>query len=57
MQRPHTEGFLKLVNDAKAHIQQIDIEGYRKLAASGVKFLLIDVREDNEWTAGHAAAP
>ena len=55
MQRPHTEGFLKLVNDAKAHIQQIDIEGYRKLAASGVKFLLIDVREDNEWTAGHAA--
>ena len=55
MQRPHTEGFLKLVNDAKAHIQQIDINGYRKLVASGAKFLLIDVREDNEWAAGHAA--
>ena len=55
MTHPHTEGFLKLVNEAKAHIRQLDIEGYRKLVESGARFLLIDVREDNEWTAGHAA--
>ena len=55
MTHPHTEGFLKLVNEAKARIRQLDIEGYRKLVESGARFLLIDVREDNEWTAGHAA--
>jgi rhodanese-related sulfurtransferase len=51
----HSEGFLKLVNAAKAHVQQIDVDGYRKLVESGSPFLLIDVREDNEWVAGHAA--
>jgi rhodanese-related sulfurtransferase len=51
----HNEGFLKLVNEAKAHIRQIDIEGYKKLAGSGAEFLLVDVREDSEWAAGHAA--
>jgi rhodanese-related sulfurtransferase len=51
----HSEGFLKLVNAAKARVKQIDIAGYRALAASGEPHLLIDVREDNEWTAGHAA--
>ena len=50
----HNEGFLKLVNEAKAHIRQIDIAGYKKLVESGAEFLLIDVREDNEWAAGHA---
>jgi rhodanese-related sulfurtransferase len=53
--KTHNEGFLKLVNEAKARVQRIDIEGYRKLAGSGEKFLLIDVREDREWQAGHAA--
>jgi rhodanese-related sulfurtransferase len=43
------------VNDAKSRIAQIDIDGYRKLAASGEPFILVDTREDNEWNAGHAA--
>jgi len=28
---------------------------YKHMAASGVQHVLIDTREDNEWTAGHAA--
>ena len=52
----HSEGFLKLVNDAKSRIQQIDIEQYKKIVASGEKHILIDTREDNEWAAGHAAS-
>jgi rhodanese-related sulfurtransferase len=51
----HNEGFLKLVNDAKSRIRQIDIEGYKKMLDSGQKPILVDVREDSEWDAGHAA--
>ena len=51
----HTPGFLKLVNDAKARIRQTDMDGYKKMIESDAKPLLIDVREDNEFAAGHAA--
>lgn len=51
----HAEGFLGLVNDAKSRVRQIDIDGYRKMAGEAAAHLLIDVREDNEWNAGHAA--
>ena len=51
----HSAGFLAIVNDAKSRVQQIDIEGYRKMQAAGEPYLLVDVREDNEWAAGHAA--
>jgi rhodanese-related sulfurtransferase len=51
----HSPGFLKLVDEAKARIQQTDIDGYRKMLDAGENPLLIDVREDTEWAAGHAA--
>ena len=51
----HSPGFLKLVNEAKARIRQTDIEGYKKMRDAGEQHLLIDIREDNEWAAGHAA--
>jgi rhodanese-related sulfurtransferase len=51
----HSPAFLKLVNESKARIQQTDMEGYKKMLAAEEKPLLIDVREDNEWAAGHAA--
>ena len=51
----HNTGFLAIVNDAKSRVRQIDIEGYRKMQAAGEPHVLVDVREDNEWAAGHAA--
>jgi rhodanese-related sulfurtransferase len=51
----HNPGFLKLVDDAKTRIRQIDINGYKKMLADGQRPLLLDTREDNEWAAGHAA--
>ncbi len=51
----HSNGFLDLVNDAKSRIAQIDIGGYQELAASGAPHVLVDVREESEWAAGHAA--
>jgi len=50
----HTPGFLALATDAKTRIEEIDIEAYRKMQASGAAPMLIDVREESEWAAGHA---
>ncbi len=50
----HNEGFLKLVNESKSRIRQIDIDAYKKMLEAKEPLVLIDVREDNEWTAGHA---
>ena len=50
--KSHSPGFLALVNDAKSRIQQVDIQQYKKI--SGKDHVLIDVREDAEWDAGHA---
>ena len=52
----HSEGFLKLVNDAKSHISEMTVEETCARMASDQNVHLIDVREDNEWEAGHAAA-
>jgi rhodanese-related sulfurtransferase len=51
--KQHKPGFLALVNDAKSRVQEVDIVEYQKMPREG--HLLIDVREDNEWAAGHAA--
>ena len=44
-----------MVNDAKSRIREIDIEQYQRMVSSGDQHVLIDVREDAEWAAGHAA--
>jgi rhodanese-related sulfurtransferase len=49
----HSEGFLKLVNDAKTRIRETDINGYKEMLASGEKHVLVDVREDHEFSAAH----
>ena len=51
----HNPGFLKLVNAAKTRVKETDINGYKKMLAAGEKAILIDVREDTVWAAGHAA--
>ena len=48
----HASGFLALVSDAKTRIKEINVEAYRKMATA--EPLLIDVREESEWAAGHA---
>jgi rhodanese-related sulfurtransferase len=53
--KAHNQGFLDLVNDAKTRVKQMNIDEYKQLKESGEPHLLVDVREDSEWTAGHAA--
>ena len=51
----HNPGFLSLVNDAKSRVEQIDIEGYKRMIESGQPHVLVDTREESEWAAGHVA--
>ena len=51
----HSPGFLAIVHDAKARIREIDIDEYKRLRASGDAGQLIDVREEHEFEAAHAA--
>ena len=53
--KSHNPGFLAVVNDAKSRVRQIDIKEYRRMRQAQEQFLLVDVREDDEWKAGHAA--
>jgi rhodanese-related sulfurtransferase len=51
----HNPGFLALVNEAKRRIKQVDIEEYQRMRENGDAGLLVDIREESEWAAGHAA--
>ena len=46
--------FQTMVQDAKSRIKEVNVEQLKALRVSGENFTLIDVREDSEWTAGHA---
>ena len=51
----HSPGFLNLVNDAKRRVHEVSAAEARTRLAANPKAVLLDVREDNEWMAGHAA--
>src|SRR5260370_5938501 len=49
----HAAQFLKLVNAAKKKIKETNVADVKRRSDAGEKFLLVDVREDNEWAKGH----
>ncbi|HVQ55395.1 MAG TPA: rhodanese-like domain-containing protein [Pyrinomonadaceae bacterium] len=49
----HSEEFLAVVNDAKSRVKEHSVEETQERIDAGAT--LIDVREDNEFEAGHAA--
>ncbi|HXK06979.1 MAG TPA: rhodanese-like domain-containing protein [Verrucomicrobiae bacterium] len=51
----HNPGFLKLVNEAKSRVKEIEVPAYLKMREAGEEHILVDTREDNEWAAGHVA--
>jgi rhodanese-related sulfurtransferase len=50
----HSPGFLALVNEARPHIKEVSVADARERLAQNPQAVLIDVREDHEWAAGHA---
>ena len=51
----HSPGFLKLVAEAKPRVREISVDQTRAWLKQNPNVVLMDVREDSEWSAGHAA--
>jgi rhodanese-related sulfurtransferase len=49
----HSPNFLKLVQDAKTRVKETNVADVKRRMDAGEKFVLVDVREDNEWEKGH----
>lgn len=50
----HSPGFLQLVADAKKRVREIPVSRVKKKLRTG-PVVFIDIREEHEWEAGHAA--
>ena len=51
----HSEGFLKLVEDSKTRVRELNVQQTLARLDANPDARLIDVREDHEWQQGHAA--
>lgn len=49
----HAPRFLQLVESVRPHITELTIDALLADRAQGRQLLLLDVREDGEWAAGH----
>jgi rhodanese-related sulfurtransferase len=53
MSKQHAPEFLKLVADAKTRVLECTVHDVKRRLDKGEKFLLVDVREESEFAAGH----
>jgi rhodanese-related sulfurtransferase len=49
----HSEGFQKIVGDAKTRVREMDVREVKKRLDGGEKFIVVDTREESEWARGH----
>jgi rhodanese-related sulfurtransferase len=49
----HSARFLKIVDDARARVKEVGVDGVKARIDHGEKFLLIDVREESEFAKDH----
>jgi rhodanese-related sulfurtransferase len=53
MAKKHSPGFEKVCEEARKRIKEISVQNVKKELGAKQDFILIDVREDNEWHDGH----
>ena len=51
----HAPGFLTAVDDAKRRVREVTTADLRERQTANPALHLVDVREDDEWRAGHVA--
>ena len=49
----HAPKFLKLVQEAKSRVKETNVQDVKRRLDSGEKLVLVDIREESEWAAGH----
>jgi rhodanese-related sulfurtransferase len=53
MAHQHSARFLRIVEDAKARVREVSIDDVKARLDRGDKFILVDVREESEYTKDH----
>ena len=53
MAHQHPPRFLKIVDDAKTRVREINVDAVKARMDRGDKFLLVDVREESEFAKDH----
>ena len=51
----HSPAFLRIVNEARSRVHEVSLEDARARLAANPAAVLVDVREESEWLAGHAS--
>lgn len=51
----HSPAFVKLVEDTKPNVKELTIDQARERLSANPDAIFVDVREESEWNAGHAA--
>ncbi len=51
--KQHSPAFLALVDDAKARVHEVSTDSLKTRQAANPALVLVDVREDDEYRAGH----
>jgi rhodanese-related sulfurtransferase len=49
----HAARFLALVNEAKKSVKETNVAAVKRRMDAGERFVLVDVREESEWSRGH----
>jgi rhodanese-related sulfurtransferase len=49
----HSPGFLKIVAEARSRVKELSVNDVKAKLARTASFVLVDVREESEWAAGH----
>ena len=52
----HSPRFLDMVNNAKQRVREMTVDDVKRMLDANADFVLIDVREDNEWAKDHLPA-
>ena len=53
MAKNHSPGFLRVVTDAKPRVKECQVADVQARRTAGDSFVLVDVREESEYAAGH----
>jgi len=53
MEHHHSPRFLKIVEESKKRVRETTVDEVKARLDRGDKFVLVDVREDNEWAKDH----
>jgi rhodanese-related sulfurtransferase len=49
----HSPGFLRIVADARSRVKELTVSDVQIKMRQPESFILVDVREEGEWEAGH----